>query len=86
MSSRRKRIESLRARPVEMAFSDLVAVLTRDFDFVYRRTSGSHHIYKSPTHGSLTIPTVGGRRVKGVYLDQVCNLLRLDEMDLDAID
>ena len=86
MSGRRKRIEALKARPVEMSFSDLVAVLTGDFDFVHRRTHGSHHIYKSPTYGVLNIPTVGGRKVKGVYLDEVCERLGLDEMPLDDLD
>ncbi|HEV2527155.1 MAG TPA: type II toxin-antitoxin system HicA family toxin [Thermomicrobiales bacterium] len=86
MSGRRKRIEALRARPVEMNFSELVTILTEDFGFIHRRTTGSHHIYKSPVYGRLSIPTVGGRKVKGVYLDEICELLGLDDMDLNTFD
>lgn len=86
MTSRRKRIETLKARPVEMDYSDLVAILTGDFDFVHRRTNGSHHIYKSPTYGTLIIPTTNGRKVKGVYLDEVCERLGLGEMGLETCD
>lgn len=76
---------ALRARPAQMSFDELVTILTGDVDFVLRRTTGSHHTFKSPTLGQIHVPTVGGRMIKGVYLDRVCEVLGLDEADADPV-
>lgn len=87
MTSRRKRIEALRARPPRMRFLELESILTEYFDFIDRTSgTGSHHKFKSPTYGQVHFPKDKGRWVKGVYLDEICKQLRLDEMDLDAFD
>lgn len=87
MTRRRKRIESVKARPPQMRFSELETILIEDFDFVDRtRGGGSHHKYKSPTYGQVHIPRDKGRWVKGVYLDEICRLLGIDDIDLDTFD
>lgn len=85
MGTREKRLAKLRARPPRMRFDELATILTEDFDFVERKSSGgSHVIFKSPTYGTIPIPKDRGRWVKGVYLDQVCLMLGLDDIsDLD---
>ncbi len=36
--------------------------------------------------GRISVPKQGGRWVDEIYLDQVCQLLGLDELDLDDLD
>ena len=43
------------------------------------REKGSHVIFTKDGERSITVPKVSGRMVKGVYLDEICNCLGLDE-------
>jgi predicted RNA binding protein YcfA (HicA-like mRNA interferase family) len=77
MSRRDKLIARIRARPPEADASDVRALL-EDYGWRLDRQSGSHMIF---TDGKRiqSVPLVGGRRVKRVYLDQLCELLGLDD-------
>lgn len=85
MSRRRKRIERILQRPTRMRFAEVEQVL-EDFGLVRRRTTGSHVWFVKPGVGQIPIPKEGGRWVEHEYLDQVCQLLKLDELDLERLD
>lgn len=68
-----------------MRFRDVEAVL-RDFGYEARRITGSHVWFAKSGSGSLPIPKAGGRWVTSVYLDQICEVLSLDELDLERLD
>jgi predicted RNA binding protein YcfA (HicA-like mRNA interferase family) len=73
-----KLIEKIRARPAEADFGD-VRRLLESFGWSERPGKGSHTVFKKPGYRSITIPTVSGRKVKRVYLDQICRILELDD-------
>lgn len=85
MSRRRKRIERILQRPTRMRFREVVRLLN-DFGLRERRTTGSHVFFGKPGVGNIPIPKHGGKWVEHVYLDDVRKLLKLDELDLDALD
>lgn len=78
MSRREKLIAKIRARPAEARFAD-VQVLLEEFGWQLQRESGSHVTFAKDGERSITIPKVGGRMVKRVYLEQICTRLGLDE-------
>jgi predicted RNA binding protein YcfA (HicA-like mRNA interferase family) len=78
VSGEEKLIERIRARPPEADFTD-VRRLLESFGWTQRQGKGSHVIFKKQGHRPLTIPTVSGRKVKRVYLDQICTILGLDD-------
>lgn len=85
MSRRKKLIEKIRARPVEADFND-VRRLLEGFGWILDRTTGSHAIFTKPGSYPITVPQQHGRKVKGVYLDAICNALGLDDIDLDKLE
>lgn len=85
MSRRRKRIEKMLVRPTRMGFAEVEQVL-KDFGWEAKRTRGSHVWFSKPDGPQTSIPTKGGRWVEHVYLDKLCRLLNLDEIDLDHLD
>lgn len=85
MSRRRKRVEKLLQRPTRMRFDEVVQVL-EDFGLRRRRETGSHVWFAKTGLGQISVPKNQGRWVEHVYLDQVCRLLKLDELDLDHLD
>ncbi len=80
MSQRERRLTRIRARPAQADFADVQRVF-EDFGWQVRKRSGSHVIFSKAGEGHFSVPTVGGRKVKGYILDQICVLLKLDEMD-----
>lgn len=78
MARHEKLIERIRARPPEADFSD-VRVLLEAYGWSLGRERGSHTTFIKPGERSITVPKVGGRKVKRVYLDQLCAILGLDE-------
>lgn len=85
MGTNRRRIERILNLPPEADFSDVRAIL-RYFGWQERQGKGSHVIFRSPDGSErLTIP-VHGRRVKRVYVQQLCEVLDLFSIDLDTID
>jgi predicted RNA binding protein YcfA (HicA-like mRNA interferase family) len=80
MSRLGKSIERIRRRPSEADYSD-VRRLLRAFDWHEDRQSGSHVTFVKAGELPIVIPLVGGRKVKRVYLDQICDALRLDDWE-----
>ena len=78
MTKRAKLVARIRARPPEADFDD-VRTLMRAYGWTIDREGGSHAIFVKPGERSIVVPKVGGRRVKRVYLDQLCDLLGLDD-------
>ena len=78
MTRHAKLVDRIRARPPEADFDD-VRTLLRAYGWTIDRERGSHAIFVKPGERSIVVPKVGGRRVKRVYLDQLCDLLGLDD-------
>jgi predicted RNA binding protein YcfA (HicA-like mRNA interferase family) len=68
-----------------MTFAEVEQIL-RDFGMHPVRTKGSHPWFKGAGIGQIPIPKAGGRWVEEVYLDDICRLLKLDELDLNELD
>ena len=85
MGVNRRRIERLLSLPPEADFADVRAVLLF-FGWQERQAKGSHVVFRSPDgRERLTIP-VHGKRVKRVYVQQMCRVLDLYGVDLETID
>jgi predicted RNA binding protein YcfA (HicA-like mRNA interferase family) len=70
-----KLIERMKRRPPDMDFSDVRRVLeSRGFT---GSAQGSSHVVFRDDGRHISIPLVGGRRVRRVYLDQIIDLLGL---------
>ena len=78
VTRRDKLIDRIRARPPEADFDD-VDTLMKAFGWTIGRERGSHVIFVKPGERPITVPKLGGKRVKRVYLDQLCERLGLDE-------
>ena len=78
MSRREKLISRIRARPSETDFSDVQAVLEY-FGWTFDREKGSHATFTKPGEAPLTVPKVGGRKVKRTYLTILCARLGLED-------
>ncbi|HEY8596868.1 MAG TPA: type II toxin-antitoxin system HicA family toxin [Thermomicrobiales bacterium] len=78
MSRREKLIARIRARPPEADFGDVQAVLGY-FGWTLDRESGGHATFTKRGEFPLTVPKVGGRKVKRVYLTMLCERLGLDD-------
>lgn len=77
MTRREKLVDRIRARPPEADFDD-VHTLMKAYGWSIRPGSSSHTVFVKPGERSITVPKVGGRRVKRVYLEQICERLGLD--------
>ena len=73
-----KLIDRIRARPPEADFAD-VWTLMKAYGWTIGRERGSHVTFVKPGERSVTVPKQGGRKVKRVYLDLLCDLLGLDD-------
>ncbi|HEU5423934.1 MAG TPA: type II toxin-antitoxin system HicA family toxin [Nitrolancea sp.] len=78
MSRRDKLIARILARPPQADFDDVRAVL-EEFGWVLARERGSHCTFAKPGEYPIIVPKVGGRKVKRVYLDMICDRLGLDD-------
>lgn len=78
MSQLEKLKARIRARPPEADFTD-VRRLLEAFGWELSRESGSHVIFVKEGERPITVPRVGGRKVKRAYLDRICERLGLDE-------
>ena len=78
MTRRDKLIERIRARPPEADFND-VRRLLEAFGWVLDREKGSHAMFTKPGERTITVPRIGGRRVKRTYLDIIIDRLGLDD-------
>ncbi len=78
MSKLKKLVEEFLRRPPEVNFND-VCYLLEAFGFEEKRSKGSHHIFRDSLGRTITVPKKGGQKVKGVYVQQIVELLNLQE-------
>ena len=78
MTGRDKLIDRLRARPPAADFDD-VETLMKAFGWTIGRERGSHVTFVKPGERPIAVPKLCGKRVKRIYLDQLCERLGLDE-------
>lgn len=78
MSQREKLIARIRERPPQARFGDVRAVLEA-FGWQVARQRGSHVSFVKEGERAIIVPKEGGRWVKRVYLDQICERLGLDD-------
>jgi predicted RNA binding protein YcfA (HicA-like mRNA interferase family) len=78
MSPDDKLIEKLRRRPPTVEFSDIEKLLG-DFGWERKRQRGSHVSFAKPGNPTITVPMIRGRKVKGVYLDRIFQLLGIED-------
>ena len=78
MTRLEKLIERIKARPPDADLGDVQRLLEA-FGYEKKRQKGSHVAFKKSGERTITMPIVGGRKVKRVYLDQICELLGLDD-------
>jgi predicted RNA binding protein YcfA (HicA-like mRNA interferase family) len=78
MAQLEKLIEQIRARPPHARYADVVTLLEA-FGWHRDRERGSHVIFVKDGERSITVVKEGGRLVKRVYLDRLCERLGLDD-------
>jgi predicted RNA binding protein YcfA (HicA-like mRNA interferase family) len=78
MSKLEKLIAQFLKDPPEVRFDD-VQYLLQAFDFEEKSVKGSHHTFRNSEGLKITIPKKSGKMVKGVYVQQVIKLLKLED-------
>ncbi|MEH1999806.1 MAG: type II toxin-antitoxin system HicA family toxin [Nostoc sp.] len=78
MSKLRKLVDQFLKRPPEVRFQE-VYYLLEAFGFEEKRSKGSHHSFRDSQGKTITLPKTGGQKVKGVYVQQIVELLNLEE-------
>lgn len=69
------------AKPPEIDFDELRVFLAgQGWDWRPSRAGGSHHFFSKPgVRETITVPTVGGRKVKRTCIVQVIKALGLED-------
>ncbi|AVH67913.1 MULTISPECIES: type II toxin-antitoxin system HicA family toxin [Nostoc cyanobionts] len=78
MSRLRKLVDRFLKRPPEVRFQE-VYYLLEAFGFEEKKSKGSHHSFRNSQGKTITVPKTGGQKVKGIYVQQIVELLNLDE-------
>ena len=78
MGKLEKLVEQFLNQPPEVRFEDVVYILSA-FGFEEKRSKGSHHSFRDSQGRKITVPKKGGQKVKGVYVQQIVELLKLEE-------
>ena len=78
MSRDEKLLEKLRRRPPNADFRDIERLLLSE-GWERTRQRGSHVSFTRSGERPIIVPMVGGRKVKGIYIDQVLARLGLDD-------
>jgi len=78
MSKFKKLVKQFLNRPPEVKFEDL-RLLLEAFGFEEKRSKGSHHSFRDAEGRTVTVPKKGGQKVKGIYVQQIIDLLNLEE-------
>ncbi len=78
MGKLEKLVEQFLNQPPEVRFEDVVYILLA-FGFEEKRSKGSHHSFRDSQGRKITVPKKGGQKVKGVYVQQIVELLKLEE-------
>ena len=84
MSKLGKPVLQFLKKPPEVNFDDVVYVL-KAFGFEEKRSKGSHHSFRDSQGRKITIPKKGGKKVKGIYVQKIVELLNLKEDKNDSI-
>ncbi|MFN8558499.1 MAG: type II toxin-antitoxin system HicA family toxin [Dehalococcoidia bacterium] len=74
-----KLISRVRARPAEANYTDVHRLLD-GFGWTLANERGSHLTYRKQGERPLVVIKSGGRKVKRIYLDRICDRLGLDEL------
>jgi predicted RNA binding protein YcfA (HicA-like mRNA interferase family) len=85
MGKLEKLVEKFLANPPEVRFDDVCYILTA-FGFEEKRSKGSHHTFRNADGLKITIPKKGGQKVKGIYVQQIVALLKLEEWNNESED
>lgn len=78
MGKLEKLVQQFLNQPPEVRFEDVVYILSA-FGFEEKRSKGSHHSFRDSQGRKITVPKKGGQKVKGVYVQQIVELLKLEE-------
>lgn len=73
-----KLIQKLLASPPEVRFEE-VRTLLEGLGFHEARSKGSHHIFRDELGRQLTIPKIGGQKVKHPYIQKIVEMLNLED-------
>ncbi|MEL6460367.1 MAG: type II toxin-antitoxin system HicA family toxin [Cyanobacteria bacterium J06621_15] len=84
MSKLEKLVQQFLNRPPEVRFEDVRYILEA-FGFEEKRSKGSHHSFCDLEGRTITVPKKGGKKVKGVYVDKIIELLNLEEWNNDNV-
>lgn len=82
MGKLEKLVEQFLNQPPEVRFED-VRYLLEAFGFEEKRSKGSHHSFRDSQGRKITVPKKGGQKVKGIYVQQIVQLLNLEEWSDD---
>jgi predicted RNA binding protein YcfA (HicA-like mRNA interferase family) len=82
MGKLEKLVEQFLNQPPEVRFED-VRYLLKAFGFEEKRSKGSHHSFRDSQGRKITIPKKGGQKVKGIYVQQIVEILNLEEWSDD---
>ncbi len=78
MGKLEKLVEQFLNKPSEVRFEDL-RYLLEAFGFEEKRSKGSHHSFRDSQGRKITVPKKGGQKVKGIYVQQIVELLKLEK-------
>jgi predicted RNA binding protein YcfA (HicA-like mRNA interferase family) len=78
MSRLKKLVEQFLKQPVEVRFED-VRYLLEAFGFEEKRSKGSHYSFRDSLGKIVTVPKKGEQKVKGVYVQQIVEMLNLQD-------
>lgn len=67
-------------KPPELRFSEVRKILEH-FEYAEDRRSGSHATFTKKGEYPISVPLVGGKRVKRAYIVEIIKLLDLEEYD-----
>ncbi|MEH2319791.1 MAG: type II toxin-antitoxin system HicA family toxin [Nostoc sp.] len=67
----------MKRRP-EVRFQE-VYYLLEAFGFEEKKSKGRHHSFRDSQGKTITVPKTGGQKVKGIYVQQIVELLNLEE-------
>jgi predicted RNA binding protein YcfA (HicA-like mRNA interferase family) len=82
MGKLEKLVEQFLKQLPAVRFDD-VRYLLEAFGFEEKRSKGSHHSFRDSQGRKITIQKKGGQKVKGVYVQQIIELLNLEEWNDD---
>jgi predicted RNA binding protein YcfA (HicA-like mRNA interferase family) len=83
MGKLEKLVEQFLNKPHFRWFIEELLYLLEAFGFEEKRSKSSHHSFRDSQGRKITVPKKGGQKVKGVYVQQIVELLNLEEWSDD---